>query len=142
MASTLSSFGTQLKLGDGGGTETFTTIPGLLDIQGGGIANRSEEATNHSSSSAGEEFIYTTQGHENITVTIQWDPSDTVHQSLQTDADNQTLRNFQLVVRPGEAEEVTEQFAALLMNLTWGLPVKGKVTKDLELQLSGTITNP
>jgi len=42
--------GTLLKIGDGGGTESFTTIAEVLDISGGGYEVMTEDATSHDSS--------------------------------------------------------------------------------------------
>jgi len=49
MASAVSSHGTLLKIGDGGGSEVFTTIAEVLDIIGFEQTLDREEVTNHSS---------------------------------------------------------------------------------------------
>ena len=92
-----SSHATLLKIGDGGGSEVFTTIAEVLDIDGPGLELATEEVTNHDSGGR-REYIGTLLDSGEIEFELNYF-SHSTHDSLRTDQTNKTVRNFQLVSR-------------------------------------------
>ena len=81
--SALSSHGTLMKIGDGGGSEVFTTIAEVRDISGPSFAVSTEDVTNHDSSRWREHIATIKEGGE-ITFDINY-YSATTQDQLRTD---------------------------------------------------------
>jgi len=139
MTQGISSFGTLMKIGDGGTpTETFTTIAEVLDINGLGIRLDTEDATSHDSTDGWEEVIPTILRTDPITFTIQFIPTHATHSyssGLIKDQTSRTLRNFQLVFP--DAAATTWAAACYVVRVGPSAPVAGKLTADVELKPSG-----
>lgn len=138
MTEALSSFGTFLKRGDGGGPEVFALIAEVLDITGPSLQQRTAESTSHSSPGGWAEFIGTLKDGGEVTFTVHFLPTHLTHTGLISDLDNQVVRNFQ-VVFPDSAN-TTWLLPALVTNIAPGAPVEGKLTADIALKVSGQPT--
>jgi hypothetical protein len=142
MTNALNSFGTLLKIGDGATpTENFTTIAELLDIDGVTLKANTEDATNHSSPGGFEEKIPTTLAAGPIKFGINFIPTGATHSystGLIKDFKNKTKRNFQLVFPDSGA--TTWNFAAYVTSVDIKAPVKGKLTADVTLDITGQPT--
>lgn len=136
------SHGTLFKIGDGAGTEAFTTIGEVLDINFPEFILETEDATHHSSGGVRESISIIRDVGE-ATFTVQYDPADSTHNAstgLIADWKNEVLRNFEVVLLSGESNEETHAFAAYVANLQISTPVAGKVTMDVTLDVSGDVT--
>jgi hypothetical protein len=94
------SFGTLLKIGDGGGPENFTTVAEVKDISGPAITADVVEVTNMSSPSAFKEKLATLLEAGEITFDINWMPEAVTHgvaAGLMRDLLARNKRNFKLV---------------------------------------------
>lgn len=141
MTSAINSFGTLLKIGDGGGTEVFTTIAEVLDISGPALKMNTEDATNHSSTGGYEEYIPTTLAAGELTFGLNFQPTAATHSQtsgLLKDFKNKTKRNFQLVFP--DAGSTTWAFAAYVTGFEPKAPVKGKLSADVTLLITGQPT--
>jgi len=137
----ISSFGTLLKKGDGGTPETFTTIAEVLDVSGPELGLDTEEATNQGSTGGWEEHIGSILRSGLVTFSVQYVPTGATHNAttgLIADMVNRTRRNFQLVFPNGVS--TTWSFAALVTKFAPKAPVKGKLTADVTLKLTGQPT--
>lgn len=138
----ISSFGTLLKIGDGGTpTENFTTIFEVLDIKPPPIERDTEDATNHSSPGGWEEWIPTIKKGGEVTFDINWDPAHATHSfttGLLKDLDDGTKRNFQVVFP--DTGNTTWSFPAYVTKFEPDAPVKGKLTASVTLKISGQPT--
>ena len=134
----VSSHGTLLKIGDGAGSETFTTIGEVMDISGVGISVRNTEVTSHDSSGWAE-FISTIREIGEVTFTINFNNVATQGFSggLYLDALNRTKRNFQIVIPTTSSK--TGSFAALVQEFKLDTPVDGAITASLTLKGTGAI---
>lgn len=133
----VSSFGTVLKVGDGGSpTETFTAIGGVKDISGPSLSMETEDVTNHGSAAA--EFVATVLGGGEVSFDVNFDYSDEQHASLLADLQAGTLRNFQLVLT--DAGATTIDFSAIVTGYELNAPVKGVLGASLTLTVSGEVT--
>jgi predicted secreted protein len=135
----LSAYGTLLKRGDGGGPETFTTVPEVRSISGPTMETDEADVTTHSSAAAGafREFILTLIDAGTVEFDINYVPTDAVHLGLRNDFLNRTKRNFQLVL-PGGAQTIS--FAAYVKTIPFEFPVDDAITQKLTLRCTGAPT--
>ncbi len=141
MTDALSSFGTFLKMGDGATPETFTTIAEVGDIDGPDMSLATEEVTHHGSTNGWDEFVGTILSGGEVGFPINFLPSDPTHDAstgLQADMRNRTKRNFQIVYPDPGGNGY--QFGALVTGVKPKAPVKGKLSADIKLKISGPVT--
>ncbi len=142
MTDAISSFGTFLKKGDGGApTETFATIAEVGDIDGPDMSLATEEVTHHGSVNGWDEFVGTILSGGEVSFPINFLPSDATHNAstgLQADMVNRTKRNFQIVYPDPGGNGY--QFKALVTGVKPKAPVKGKLSADIKLKISGPVT--
>jgi predicted secreted protein len=137
----LSAFGTFLKIGNGGGPETFTTISYVRDISGPSLEMEALETTNHSSTSGWRTFIGGLLTGGEVTLEILYDPDDATHNAtagLINDMENRTVRNFQLVFT--DPTPTTWSFAALVTGFEPSAPYDDLLTASVTLTVSGVPT--
>lgn len=95
-----SGFGTLLKLGDGAGSETFTTIAEVKDITGPGLSAEVADITHHTSPGAWREKLATLLDAGELTFDVNFLPVDATQGNatgLISLMKNRTKRNYQLV---------------------------------------------
>lgn len=137
----ISSFGTLLKIGDGGGTEVFTTIAEVRDISGPGLKLNLEESTSHSSAGGWKESIGTILEGGEVSFEINYDPAGATHNAttgLIRDMVNRTKRNFKVVFPNGGS--TTWTFGAFVTGFEPDAPVQGKLAAKVTLEISGQPT--
>lgn len=134
-----SSFGTLLKIGDGAGSEVFTTIGEVRDISGPAIAVGTEEVTPHDGS-GWREFVPTLIEGGEITFDINFNKATTqgFTGGLYADMIAKTKRNFQIVLPTTAA--ATGAFAAYITSYEFDLPVEGVIAASITLMVNGAIT--
>jgi hypothetical protein len=136
-----SSFGTYLKLGDGGATETFATIAEVKDIKGPALKLDVEDVTSHDSTDGWVERIGTLLDGGTVKLSVNWLPANNTQSftnGLLKDMVGRTKRNFQLVVPA--AASLTWAFAAIVTDFAPDLKVKGAQEASITLQLTGKPT--
>lgn len=139
MTQAVSSSGTLLKRGDGGGPETFTTIAEVLDISGPGMEAGTEEVTSHDSG-GWREFIHTllTMGEVTYDVNFFDDPTQDHETGLIDAWMTKSVDNYQIVFPTSPVLTVT--FAALVTGVEMDAPVEGKLGASITLQSTGEPT--
>lgn len=136
--SAVSSHGTLLKIGDGGGSEVFTTIGEVLDISGPSYELSTEEVTNHDSS-GWREFIPTLLDVGEITFDINY-YSATTQDQIETDHRAKTKRNFKLVFPLPASGTDTRAFSAYITGVEFSAPVEGVLKGSITLRPTGADT--
>lgn len=132
------AFGTLLKIGDGGGPETFTTISELTNVGVDGPTVETIDVTNHDSPSAYREHIASLIEGGTCSFEGNWISSVTQDQ-VRTDMVARTRRNFQIVY-PLAAPE-THAFAGIITTFSVGdATVDGKLTCSGTIMITGPIT--
>lgn len=142
MTTPVAAFGTFLKIGDGGGTEVFTTIAMVLDIDGPSMSAEVIEATSHSSPGAWREFIPSFLDGGEVSFDVNWIPTAATHNAstgLTRDFKNRTKRNFQIVFPDGGAG-TTWAFSAYVTGVSPSAPVGDKLTASFTLKITGQPT--
>lgn len=141
MTDAFSSFGTFLKKGDGGSPETFATIAEVGDIEGPDMQLATEDVTHHGSTGGWDEVIGTILSGGEVSFPVNFLPSDATQDAssgLQADMRNRTKRNFQLVYPDPGGNGFA--FAALVTGFKPKAPVKGKLSADVKLKITGVVT--
>lgn len=141
MSDAISSFGTFLKRGDGGSPETFATVAEVGDIDGPDMSLETEDVTNHSSVQGWSEAVATILSGGEVGLPINFIPDDPTHDAvtgIQQDMLNRTLRNWQLVYPDDGGNGYA--FAAYVTGFKPSAPVKGKLSADVKLMISGPVT--
>lgn len=137
----LSSFGTLLQIGDGGGPENFTTIAEVRDISGPGLSLSTEEVTAHDSPGGWEELVATILRSGQVGFGINYRPTHGTHDAstgLIADMKNRVARNFQLVFP--DAGSTTWSFTAYVTGFSPAAPVAGALSAEITLKLTGQPT--
>lgn len=139
MSDAISSFGTLFKTGDGATpTETFATVAEVGDIEGPDMSLATEEVTNHGSVGGWDEFIGTILSGGEVGLPLNFIPTEATHDmstGLQADMLNRVVRNRQIIFPDGSGY----QFAALVTGFKAKAPVKGKLSADVKLKISGPV---
>lgn len=141
-SSALNSFGTLLKIGDGGSpTETFTTIAEVGDINGVSLKQETEDVTNHSSPGGFKEKKPTILDAGQVKFSVNFIPTNATHSNtsgLIKDLVNKTLRNFKLVFP--DTGSTTWAFSAYVAAVETKAVVKGILKADVTLEITGQPT--
>ena len=137
----IASYGTLLKIGDGGGTEVFTTIAEVRDIKGPTLSMETKEVTNQTSTGAWKEYVGTLLDGGEVTFDINFIPTETTHKlstGLLKDMSAKTKRNFKLVFPDTGA--TTWAFSALIVKFDPDESVTGELKASVSLKISGQPT--
>lgn len=137
MSDSILGFGTQVQVGNGGGTaETFTAIPEIVgDIDGPSTSRDKVEVTPHKSSDMYREFKPGLIDPGEISFKMNYINGDTVQEGLKTLFDDGTVRNFRLVF----PDDYTVQFAGFLTDFSQTEPAEGAITYSVKIAITGTI---
>jgi hypothetical protein len=125
--------GTLLKIGDGGGTEVFTTIKDAYNISGPTTTVETTDVTSHDSS-AWREFIPTLIDPGEVTFSFFYSGHATQDQ-LRTDMLARTRRNFQLVFAPLLVDE-TIAFTGIVTGYQPQEPHDGALSVDVTVKVT------
>lgn len=129
--------GTVLKRGDGATpTENFTNVEEVNDIQGPD-GSASEIDSTHLESVT-KEFIMGLPDNGSITLTMNQVFGASQQANMDTDRENQTLRNWQLVF--ADTGSTTWAFAAFVMQFAIASATDARHTVTATLRISGAIT--
>lgn len=136
MASRYSGVHTQLKRGDGGGSEVFTLVPQVSSLDGPSMDTNLLDATTVDDSS--ETYVYGVNKPGSVKFDLVWDPANAQHKGLLNDYVTAATRNFQIVWP--DIGATVYSFAALIKNFGPKAGPKAVLTMSVELQLSGAPT--
>ena len=139
--SAISGFGTLLKIGDGGGTEVFTTIAEVTDISGPGLSMDTMEATSHSSTAGWKEFVAGLLDAGEVTFSVNFlitNATQSYTSGLIRDMVNRTARHFQLVFP--NVGNTTWAFTALVTAFEPAEPIDDVLKADCTLKITGQPT--
>lgn len=130
------AFGTQFKRDTTGGG-SFSTIANVSDLSGPEREREAIEVTSHDSPDQYREFVKGLKDGGEVSVTINFDPTNTTHQSLDADFEERDLRDYQIVILPGTADEWTWEFTALITSISESYPVDDRMEREVTVKISG-----
>jgi predicted secreted protein len=135
----LDAFGTQLKR-DTTGSGTFVAIANVEDISGPSRSREAIEVTAHDSPNKYREFVKGLKDGGEVEITINYDPASASHQALDDDFEEDDLRDYQVVILPGTADEWTWEFSGLITDLGDEFPHDDKMERTATFKISGKPT--
>ncbi len=128
--------GTVFSRGDGASPEVFTAVSNVVSISGPGISKDDIEVT-HLGSSA-KEFIGALDDPGELTLVINWDPSNTQQVGLRQDAEGTSQGNYRIVWADADSTQV--DFLAEVMEFSLETQPNDKVVANVRLKISGALT--
>jgi predicted secreted protein len=135
----LDAFGTQFKR-DSDGAGTYVTIANVSDLSGPSRTRDAIEVTAHDSPNQYREFVKGLKDGGEVTLTVNYDPSNNTHSALDSDFEEDALRAYQVVVLPGESDEHTWSINGLITNLSDAFPIDDRMEREVTLKISGKPT--
>jgi predicted secreted protein len=135
----IDAFGTQLKR-DTTGSGSYAVIANVSDLSGPSRSREAIEVTAHDSPDKYREFVKGLKDGGEVSATLNFDPGDTTHLALDADFEEDDLRNYQIVALPGEADELTCTFSALITDLSDSYPIDDKMSREVTFKISGKPT--
>jgi predicted secreted protein len=133
------AFGTQF-LRDTTGGGAFAVVANVSDLSGPDRSREAIEVTAHDSPNQYREFVKGLKDGGEVGVTINYDPGDTTHSALDADFEEKGLRDYQVVILPGDANEHTWEFTALITGISDAFPVDDKMEREVTVKISGMPT--
>lgn len=134
--------GTQLKIGDGGGSEVFTKIAEVTSLGEAGATQTGDIDVTSFDSTAVEVISDALPDHGEITFGVNWVASNAQQQQLIADCEAGTLRNFRIEANDHASTPSTLVFAAIVKKHT-GLNAdspKAAYKSSVTLRVSGAMT--
>lgn len=132
----IDAFGTQLKR-DSTGSGSYVAVANVSDLSGPSRQRDAIEVTAHDSPDQYREFVKGLKDGGEVTATINYDPAQNTHQALDDDFEEKDLRSYQIVILPGEADEHTWTFNALITDLGDSFPVDDRAEREVTFKISG-----
>ncbi|MFJ8863611.1 phage tail tube protein [Streptomyces sp. NPDC102451] len=133
------AFGTQF-LRDTNGAGSFTAIANVSDISGPSRSREAIEVTAHDSPNKYREFIKGLKDGGEVEITLNYDPGSSTHAALDADFEEDDLRDYQVILLPGEPDEHTWEFSALITDLGDEFPTDDKAERTATFKISGKPT--
>jgi predicted secreted protein len=133
------AFGSEFKR-DSDGAGTFTTIANVSDLSGPEREREAIEVTAHDSPDQYREFVKGLKDGGEVTVTLNYDPANNSHSALDADFEEDELRDYQVVILPGDDDEYTWEFSAMITSLGDSFPVDDRMERDVTVKISGKPT--
>lgn len=129
--------GVKIALGDGASPEVFTNIPQVVEITGLGSGEASDiDVTDFDST--GMEFMPGLKDEGTISVKLNLDPDNAVHEDLKDLRDAQTLNNFKITLTNSPA--TTWTFSAYVKSLSRDMASNDVLRSVMTLRISGSVT--
>ncbi|MEU3620600.1 phage tail tube protein [Streptomyces sp. NPDC006872] len=131
--------GTLLKRDSTGGG-VFVTIASVEDLSGPSRARNMIDVSAHDSPNKYREFVKGMKDGGEVTATINYRPGETTHQDLDADFEEDELRDYQLVMLPGDDDEHTWNFSAGISAIGDEFPLDDKMGREITFKISGKPT--
>lgn len=133
------AFGTQFKRDTTGGG-SFGLVANVSDLGGPERSREAIEVTAHDSPYQYREFVKGLKDGGEVTLTLNYSPAETTHRALDGDFEEKDLRRYQLVLLPGDVNEHTWEFTALITDIGDAFPVDDRMEREVTVKISGRPT--
>ncbi len=124
------------KRGDGGGPEAFTTVCGVISFTFPDGSAAEIDTTDLCSVAKGKMMGLPDEGQ--VSLELNYDPTDAQHTGLQDDRKNRTKRNFQVVLT--DASSTTFAFSGYVLSFSISTAVDDIVKASCTITIDGEIT--
>ena len=136
MSDAISGVGTAFNRGDGTSSESFDAIAEINTITGPNKSRGTIDVTSLDSTGGYKEFIAGFRDAGEVTLNMNFTLAG--YADMDADFEIDTLTNYQIVLP--DTGNTTFEFAALVTALGLAIPMDDKVTADVTLKISGTVT--
>lgn len=127
---------TLFKIGDGAGSETFTTVAEVTSIKPPGLSRDAIDATHSESPSGWREYIAGLKDGGEVSIDINFDPGSTTTDLLTDQFATSTVGNKKVLFPDG-----TEwAFKAIMTGFEPDAPVDDKMSATVTFKVSGAPT--
>lgn len=130
--------GTLLKIGDGEEVETFSTIAEVTNISGPSLSADSIEVTSHDSEDGYREFIQGLKDAGEVTMDLNFVPTNATQASLLSIYESGEVTNFQMVFP--DTTNTTWGFAGFVTGFEVGMPTDTQLTASSTIKITGKPT--
>lgn len=130
------AWGTQFKRDTTGGG-VYGLVANITDISGPSREREAIEVTAHDSPNAYREFVKGLKDGGEVELTINYNPGLASSVALEADFEELDLRNYQIVIFPGQSPEFTWTFAGLITALGDEFPHDDKMERTVTIKISG-----
>ena len=118
------------------GASTFETIPNVVSFQGPGGQASVIDVTNLASTAKEKRMGLRDEGQ--LSLTLHFNPDDTVHQGLRSDRTNRTRRQFKITFT--DATPITWTFYGFVTQFSVQGGVDAVVESSVTIEIDGDIT--
>lgn len=132
----VAAIGTLLKIGDGAGTEVFTTVAEVKDITGPSVTVDTIEVTSQDSPGATKEYIASLKDGGEVSFPMNF-VNSVAQDALVADMNNRTRRNFKLVTT--HTIPKTASFTGFITAMGHSFPVADVAQRDVTIKITGPV---
>jgi len=137
MSNALESQGVVFKRGDGATPiEVFTAVGEVTSFSGPGGSASVIDVTSLASTRKEKRMGLPDEGQ--LTIELNFDPTDTAQMGLKADRAARVLRNFELVLT--DASTTTLSFSGYVLNFSISGKVDDKITASCTIEITGEVT--
>ena len=130
---------TQMQIGDGAQSETFTTIGEIKNIKGPGIKADAIDVTSQDSTT--KEFISSALPENGeVSFEMNFIGKNAQQQQLRADVAAGTARNFKLIFNDHASTKTTATFAAIVTAFDQDAPAGAAYNASATLKPTGAVT--
>jgi hypothetical protein len=136
MVKAVESQGVTVQVTDGGSPTAFQTLSNITDFSGPGGQASVIDVSNLSSTRREKLMGLPDEGQ--FTLTLNWDPDDTVHQLLRTLRNNRSRAEFKITLT--DTTPVTGIFFGYVLGVTLSGAVDQAIKAAVSIEIDGAIT--
>lgn len=129
------AFGTLFQRDTGGGV--YATIANLTDINSPQRSREALEVTNHGSPDKHRQIVKGLMDGGEAALTLNYDPGESTHADLRSDFEEDPLRSYRIVFLPGDIDEETWTFSAMITELGVAAPIDNIMEQEITVKVSG-----
>jgi len=134
----IAAIGTQFQRGDGGTPESFTIVAEITAINGPGLSLEFLDITHMQSDDEYREVLPSFKDAGEISLDLNFVPSDSTQQDLMTDFNNRTKRNFKIIFP--DAGNTTWSFSGYVTGYSISGSVGDKWSGSITIKVTGSIS--
>lgn len=128
--------GTTFSRGDASSPEGFTAVGDVVSISGPGISKEEIDVTALDSSS--KEYIGALDDAGEMTLELNWNPQDTGHVGLRSDAEGSTARGYRVIWADVSSTQLDFQGEA--MEFSINTEPNDAVKASVRIKVNGSLT--
>lgn len=132
----IQSQGVVIQVTDGGSPTEYQTVPNVTDFNGPGGQASVIDVSNLASTAREKMMGLADEGQ--VTLTLNWDPDDIVHQLLRTLRTNRTRAEFKVTLTDGTPAVAT--FGGYVLGVALSGSVDQAVKAAITIEVDGSVT--